>query len=113
MLLRSSGVPTYQLSVVVDDIDMRITHIIRGADHLSNTPKQVLIYHALGAQAPIFAHVPLYSGSGSHAALEAGMERRASVPMLTKAFCPRLFAIFWRCWVGPLATIPNFCALLN
>jgi glutamyl-tRNA synthetase len=63
VLLRSSGLPTYQLSVVVDDIDMRITHIIRGADHLSNTPKQVLIYNALGATAPIFAHVPLILGA--------------------------------------------------
>jgi glutamyl-tRNA synthetase len=62
VLLRSSGLPTYQLSVVVDDIDMRITHVIRGADHLSNTPKQVLIYRALGAEPPIFAHVPLILG---------------------------------------------------
>ena len=63
VLLRSNGVPTYQLSVVVDDIDMRITHIIRGADHLSNTPKQALLYRALGATPPIFAHVPLILGS--------------------------------------------------
>lgn len=62
VLLRSSGLPTYQLSVVVDDIDMRITHVIRGADHLSNTPKQVLLYQALGAAPPIFAHVPLILG---------------------------------------------------
>ena len=62
VLLRSNGLPTYQLSVVVDDIDMRITHIIRGADHLSNTPKQVLIYQALGAALPLFAHVPLILG---------------------------------------------------
>jgi glutamyl-tRNA synthetase len=62
VLLRSNGLPTYQLSVVVDDIDMRITHIIRGADHLSNTPKQALIYRALGATPPIFAHVPLILG---------------------------------------------------
>jgi glutamyl-tRNA synthetase len=62
VLLRSNGVPTYQLSVVVDDIDMRITHVIRGADHLSNTPKQALIYRALGAPPPIFAHVPLILG---------------------------------------------------
>jgi glutamyl-tRNA synthetase len=62
VLLRSNGAPTYQLSVVVDDIDMRITHIIRGADHLSNTPKQALIYEALGSAAPIFAHVPLILG---------------------------------------------------
>ena len=63
VLLRSNGAPTYQLSVVVDDIDMRITHVIRGADHLSNTPKQALIYRALGAAAPIFAHVPLILGA--------------------------------------------------
>jgi glutamyl-tRNA synthetase len=63
VLLRSSGLPTYQLSVVVDDIDMRITHVIRGADHLSNTPKQVLIYRALGTTPPIFAHVPLILGA--------------------------------------------------
>ncbi len=63
VLLRSNGLPTYQLSVVVDDIDMRITHVIRGADHLSNTPKQVLLYRALGAEPPIFAHVPLILGA--------------------------------------------------
>jgi glutamyl-tRNA synthetase len=62
VLLRSSGLPTYQLSVVVDDIDMRVSHIIRGADHLSNTPKQVLIYRALAAEPPVFAHVPLILG---------------------------------------------------
>lgn len=62
VLLRSDGVPTYHLSVVTDDIDMRITHIIRGADHLSNTPKQMLQYQALGAPMPVFAHVPLILG---------------------------------------------------
>ncbi len=62
VLLRSNGLPTYQLSVVVDDIDMRISHVIRGADHLSNTPKQVLLYRALGAEPPVFAHVPLILG---------------------------------------------------
>ena len=62
VLLRSDGVPTYHLSVVTDDVDMRITHIIRGADHISNTPKQVLLYQALGAPLPVFAHVPLILG---------------------------------------------------
>ena len=62
VLLRSDGIPTYHLSVVADDIDMRLTHIIRGADHLSNTPKQVLQYRALGAALPVFAHVPLILG---------------------------------------------------
>jgi len=58
-----SRLPTYQLAAVVDDIAMRITHVIRGADHLSNTPKQVLLYHALGASTPVFAHVPLILGA--------------------------------------------------
>lgn len=56
------GLPTYQLGAVVDDIDMRITHVVRGADHLSNTPKQVLLYRALGAEVPAFAHLPLILG---------------------------------------------------
>lgn len=63
VLLRSDGVPTYHLSVVVDDLDMRMTHIIRGADHISNTPKQILQYQALGAALPVFAHLPLILGS--------------------------------------------------
>jgi glutamyl-tRNA synthetase len=62
VLLRSDGIPTYHLSVVADDMDMRLTHIIRGADHISNTPKQVLQYLALGAPLPVFAHVPLILG---------------------------------------------------
>lgn len=62
VLLRSSGLPTYQLGCVVDDLDMRITHVIRGADHISNTPKQILLYRALGAEPPTFAHVPLILG---------------------------------------------------
>jgi glutamyl-tRNA synthetase len=62
VLLRSDGSPTYHLSVVADDIDLRITHIIRGADHISNTPKQVLLYQALAAPMPVFAHVPLILG---------------------------------------------------
>jgi glutamyl-tRNA synthetase len=62
VLLRSDASPTYHLSVVADDIDLRISHIIRGADHISNTPKQVLLYQALGAPLPVFAHVPLILG---------------------------------------------------
>src|SRR6201992_4178765 len=62
VLLRSDGVPTYHLSVVADDLDMRLTHVIRGADHISNTPKQVLQYKALGEPLPVFAHLPLILG---------------------------------------------------
>jgi glutamyl-tRNA synthetase len=59
VLLRSDGHPLYNLSVVVDDLEMRITHVIRGQDHLSNTHKQVLLYQALGKPVPQFAHLPL------------------------------------------------------
>jgi len=62
VLLRSNGQPTYHVSVVVDDIEMRITHVIRGGDHISNTPKQILLYRALGASIPVFAHIPLILG---------------------------------------------------
>lgn len=59
VLLRSDGHPLYNLAVVCDDIEMRITHVIRGQDHLTNSHKQVLIYEALGAEKPTFAHLPL------------------------------------------------------
>jgi glutamyl-tRNA synthetase len=62
VILRSDRHPTYHLSVVVDDIDMAITHVVRGDDHISNTPKQVLLYQALEAAMPQFAHVPLIMG---------------------------------------------------
>ena len=62
VVLRSDAQPTYHLSVVVDDIDMQITHVVRGDDHISNTPKQVLLYQAFGRTPPAFAHVPLILG---------------------------------------------------
>lgn len=99
VLLRSGkgdeefGQSMYQLGVVVDDIDMRITHVIRGADHLSNTPKQVLLYGALGAKPPVFAHVPLILGgdkkrlSKRHGATDVNMYR-------AEGFLPEAFRNF-------------------
>jgi glutamyl-tRNA synthetase len=87
------GQAMYQLSAVVDDIDMRITHVIRGADHISNTPKQVLLYRALGAQVPICAHLPLILGadksrlSKRHGATDVNMYR-------TEGFLPEAFRNF-------------------
>ena len=63
VLLRSDGHPTYHLSVVSDDVEMRISHVVRGDDHISNTPKQLLLYKALEAPIPQFAHVPLILGT--------------------------------------------------
>jgi len=62
VLLRGDGVPTYNFGVVVDDLDMNITHVIRGDDHVNNTPRQVNIFRALGASLPEFAHVPMILG---------------------------------------------------
>src|SRR5262252_111008 len=87
------GQAMYQMSVVVDDIDMRVTHVIRGADHISNTPKQVLLYGALGAPVPVFAHVPLILGpdksrlSKRHGATDVNMYR-------TEGFLPEAFRNF-------------------
>ena len=62
VILRSDNQPTYHLSVVSDDVEMKITHVVRGDDHISNTPKQILLYEAVGAPLPQFAHVPLILG---------------------------------------------------
>ncbi|MBI5056900.1 MAG: glutamate--tRNA ligase [Nitrospirae bacterium] len=63
IIMRSDGTPTYNFTVVVDDVDMKITHVIRGDDHLNNTPKQIHIYRALGYKTPLFAHLPMILGS--------------------------------------------------
>jgi glutamyl-tRNA synthetase len=62
VIIRSDGMPTYNFAVVVDDITMGVTHVIRGDDHVNNTPRQILIYNALGAILPEFGHVPMIHG---------------------------------------------------
>lgn len=62
IIVRSDGTPTYNFTVVVDDVDMKISHVIRGDDHLNNTPKQIHIYSALGYEIPLFAHLPMILG---------------------------------------------------
>ncbi|MET0395869.1 MAG: glutamate--tRNA ligase [Longimicrobiaceae bacterium] len=82
VLLRSDGLPTYNFAAAVDDAEMRITHVVRGVDHLNNTPKQVLVYHALGRALPVFAHIPLILGpdrqklSKRHGATSVAEHRR-------------------------------------
>ena len=63
VIARPDGSPTYNFSVVVDDIDMSITHVIRGDDHVNNTPRQINVFRALGAELPVFAHVPMIVGT--------------------------------------------------
>jgi glutamyl-tRNA synthetase len=62
IILRSDRTPIYNLAVVADDLHMRITHVMRGDDHISNTPKQIALYRALGAELPVFGHVPMIHG---------------------------------------------------
>jgi len=62
VIVKSDGIPTYNFAVVVDDITMNITHVIRGDDHVNNTPRQILIYRALGAKLPEFGHLPMIYG---------------------------------------------------
>ncbi|HEX6069862.1 MAG TPA: glutamate--tRNA ligase, partial [Longimicrobiaceae bacterium] len=83
VLVRGNGRATYNFAVAVDDASMRISHVIRGSDHLVNTPKQVLLYEALGEPLPRFAHIPLILGedrqklSKRHGATSVGEHRRA------------------------------------
>ncbi len=99
VLLRSDGTPTYMLSVVVDDHDMGVTHIIRGDDHLTNAAKQSLIYQALGWQIPVFAHIPLIHGpdgaklSKRHGAL--GVEAYRAMGYLPEALRNYLVRLGW------------------
>lgn len=93
IILRSNGTPIYNLAVVSDDHDMAISHVIRGDDHLSNTPKQIALYRALGYATPIFAHVPMILGSDGkklskrHGATAVGDFRHEGIlPMAMRNF---------------------------
>lgn len=99
ILLRSDGSPTYMLSVVIDDIDMNVTHVIRGDDHLTNTFRQIQLYNALGARPPKFAHIPLINGddgaklSKRHGAVD--VMSYAKMGILPEAFFNYLIRLSW------------------
>jgi len=90
VLLRSDGVPTYHLSVVVDDIDMRMTHILRGADHLSNTPKQIMLYEALAIRCGVRARAAHPRPDKTRLSKRHGAT--SVIAYRTKASFPRPFA---------------------
>ena len=99
ILVRADGSPTYNLVCVVDDYAMRIDHVIRGEDHLTNTPRQLLIYEALGFEPPAFTHLPLVLGSDRarlskrHGATSVAEMRRLGI--LPAAFCNYLALLGW------------------
>lgn len=99
ILVRSDGTPTFMLSVVVDDHDMGITHVIRGDDHLTNTFRHIQIYNAFGWQSPVYGHIPLIHGpdgaklSKRHGAL--GIEAYRDMGYLPEAVCNCLLRLGW------------------
>lgn len=99
VLMRSDGQPTYNFAAVVDDSSMAISHVIRGDDHLPNTPRQIALYQALGVEPPAFAHLPLIHGSGGaplskrHGAVSVGEHRAAG--MLPEALVNYLALLGW------------------
>lgn len=99
VLIKSDGTPGYNFSVVIDDHEMGITHVIRGDDHISNTPKQILVYRALGWDEPAFAHVPLILGqdrsklSKRHGAVAVSYYRDQGI--LPEAFVNFLALLGW------------------
>ncbi len=99
VLLRGDGTPTYMLSVVVDDHDMGISHVIRGVDHLTNAARQAQLYLALGWEVPVFAHIPLIHGpdgaklSKRHGAL--GVEAYRDMGYLAETMCNYLLRLGW------------------
>lgn len=99
VILRSDGSPIYNFVVVIDDLEMRITHVLRGDDHLNNTPKQILIYQALGVEPPRFGHLPLILGpdgsrlSKRHGATSVGAYR--DMGLLPEALVNYLARLGW------------------
>lgn len=101
IIARADGTPMYNFVVVVDDILMKITHIIRGEDHISNTPKQILLYKALGANVPIFAHIPLIlNQEGGRLSKRDGatsVQSYRDSGYLPDALCNYLVRLGWSC----------------
>jgi len=99
IIVRSSGMPAYNYAVVIDDALMKITHVVRGEDHVSNTPKQILIYQALGWTPPVFAHLSMVMGkdntrlSKRHGATSVDQFRRDGI--LAEALCNYLAFLGW------------------
>ena len=117
IIARSDGTPTYNLTVVVDDLDMGITHVIRGDDHLNNTPRQINILKALGAQPPQYAHVPMILGddgkrlSKRHGAVSVMQYREEGY--LPEALLNYLVRLGWSCGDREIFSLDEMIALFD
>ena len=99
IIMRTDGAPTYNFCVVVDDWDMGITHVVRGEDHINNTPRQINILHALGAPIPEYAHVSMILGDDGKNSLNV-MALSASCNIAMKVIYRKHYLITWSAWVG-------------
>ncbi len=118
VLLRADGRPTYNFAVVVDDIRMRISHVVRGDDHLSNTPRQLMLYRALRAPLPEFAHIPMILGpdhqrlSKRHGAASVGEFRQAGY--LPQALVNYISLLSWSSPSGEdFLSVERLCAEID
>jgi glutamyl-tRNA synthetase len=105
VLVRSDGHPLYHFGVCVDDVDMRITHVLRGDDHLANTPKHVALFRALGAPVPRFAHLGMILGTDR----KKLSKRHGAAAGGTRASFPRRSSTSSRCSAGPPARTARSC----
>ena len=111
IIQRTDGTPTYNFVVVVDDADMGITHVIRGDDHINNTPRQILLYQALGSPVPAFAHVPMILGSDKtrlskrHGATSVMAYR--DMGYLPEAMVNYLVRLGWSCGDEEIFSLPD------
>jgi glutamyl-tRNA synthetase len=117
VIRRSDGSPLYHLAVVVDDVDMAITHVIRGADHLNNTPFQLALYRALDAPVPAFAHVPLIVGADGRKLSKrrdpVSVQHFRAQGYLPEALCNWLVRIGWSHGDQELFSIDEIRALFG
>jgi glutamyl/glutaminyl-tRNA synthetase len=95
IIVRADGMPAYNFAVVVDDALMEITHVIRGEDHISNTPRQLLLYEALGFSPPLFAHLALVLGP-DHSPLSKRHGATSVAEFRARATCRRRWSTTWR-----------------
>jgi glutamyl-tRNA synthetase len=103
IIARADGTPTYNFCVCVDDWDMGITHVIRGDDHVNNTPRQINILKALGADVPTYAHLSMILGDDG-AKLSKRHGAVSSCSMTMTASCPKPSSTIWPAWAGRTAT---------
>ncbi len=117
ILARSDGSPTYHLCVVADDLDLKITHVIRGDDHLNNTPRQINIFNALNKQPPVYAHIPLIHGkdgkrlSKRHGAVSVTQYRKEGI--LPQALLNYLLRLGWSYGDQELFTVKQMIELFD